>query len=45
MAATEGEFDKKWRVVELRAAGDIVEIRLTEMDMPTVNAIGEETFF
>ena len=45
LEACEAEFDKKWRVVELRVAGDVVEIRLTEMDVPAVNPIGEETFF
>lgn len=37
----ESEFDKKWRVVELRVAGVTVE----ESDAPMGNPIGEETFF
>ncbi len=35
-------FDKRWRVTEIRAAGNTIEIRVEEMDMP-MN--GEETFF
>lgn len=43
--AADDLFDKKWRVVELRARENVVEIRLIEMDVPMVNPIGEETFF
>ena len=35
-------FDHRYVVVEIRAAGDTIEIRLEEMEMP-MN--GEETFF
>lgn len=45
LAATETEFDKKWRVVELRADGGVIEVVLEQMDVPCVNLIGEETFF
>ena len=45
LAATEAEFDKKWRVVELRAVENVIEIVLEQMDAPIVNPIGEETFF
>ena len=45
LAATEAEFDKKWRVVELRARDDVIEVILEQMDVPYVNPIGEETFF
>ena len=45
LAATEAEFDKKWKVTEIRAAGDVVEVSLIDMDVPAVNPIGEETFF
>ena len=44
-AATEAVFDKRWKVMELRAAGDVVEVSVIEMDAPIVNPIGEETFF
>ena len=43
--ACEAVFDHRYRVVEMRAAGDMIEIRLEEMDVPDVNLIGEETFF
>lgn len=45
LAATEAEFDKKWRVVELRARDDVIEVILEQMGVPYVNPIGEETFF
>ena len=38
-------FDKKWRVVELRARDDVIEVVVEEMGVPSVNPIGEETFF
>ena len=41
----EAVFDKRWRVTEMRAAENTVEIRLEEMKVPEVNPIGEETFF
>ena len=43
--AVDDLFDKKWRVVELRARENVVEVVVEEMDVPAVNAIGEETFF
>ena len=45
LAATEAEFDKKWKVTEIRAAGDVVEVSVIETDVPYVKPIGEETFF
>ena len=45
LAATEAEFDRKWRVVELRAVENVIEVVLEQMDVPAVNPIGEETFF
>lgn len=38
-------FDRNYRVTEIWAAGDRIEIRLEEVAFPAVNAIGEETFF
>ena len=38
-------FDKRWKVTEIRATGDVVEIRVEPMKVPEVNAVGEETFF
>lgn len=38
-------FDKRWKVTEMRAAGDVVEIRVEPMTVPEINALGEETFF
>ena len=43
--ACEAVFDKKRKVTELRAAGDAIEIKVEEMGVPSVNPIGEETFF
>ena len=43
--ACKAVFDKRWRVTEIRAAGDVVEIKVEEMGVPSVNPIGEETFF
>ena len=45
LATTEAEFDRKWRVVEIRAVDGIVEVVVEEMNVPVVNTIGEETFF
>jgi len=44
-AATEAVLDKRWRVTELRAAGDSIEVVVEEAVVPDVNPIGEETFF
>jgi len=38
-------FDKRWKVVETRAKGDVVEIRVEPMTVPEINALGEETYF
>lgn len=38
-------FDKRYRVVEMRAVDNTVEIRVEEMAVPEINALGEETFF
>ena len=38
-------FDRKYRVVEMRAMENTVEIRVEEMAVPEINAVGEETFF
>ena len=35
----EAEFDKKWRVVELRADSGTVEVVVEESDVPAVNAV------
>ena len=45
LAVTEAEFDKKWRVIELRAQDGVIEVVVEESDAPIVNPIGEETFF
>ena len=45
MAATEAGFDRKLRIVEIKARDGIIEVVVEEMDVPVVNAIGEETFF
>lgn len=44
-AAAEAVFDKRWRVTEMRAAGDVIEVKVEEAVVPEVNPIGEETFF
>ena len=44
-AATEAVFDKRWKVMELRAAGDAIDVVVEELKVPEVNPIGEETFF
>ena len=38
-------FDRNYRVTEIRAVGDRIEIRVEEMAVPEINAVGEETFF
>ena len=44
-AVAEKTFNERYRVAEIRAAGDVVEIRLEPIITPVINAIGEETFF
>ena len=44
-AATEAVFDKRWKVTELRAVENTVEVIVEELKVPDVNPIGEETFF
>ena len=44
-AVADQVFNEKYRVGEIRAAGDVVEIRLEPIITPVINAIGEETFF
>ena len=44
-AVADKTFNEKYRVTEIRAAGDVVEIRLEPIITPAINAIGEETFF
>ena len=44
-AVADQVFNERYRVTEIRAAGDVVEIRLEPMITPAINAIGEETFF
>ena len=43
--ACEAVFDKRWKVTEMRVAGDAIEVKLEEMKVPEVNPIEEETFF
>lgn len=38
-------FDRKYRVTEIRAAGDRIEIRVEHTTTPIINPIGEETFY
>ena len=38
-------YDRKYRVVEMRAVENTVEIRVEEMTTPIINLVGEETFF
>lgn len=38
-------FDKRWKVTEMRAAEDVIEIKVEEAVVPEINALGEETFF
>ena len=44
-AVAEKTFNEKYRVVEIRAVENTVEINLEPMTTPVINAIGEETFF
>jgi len=44
-AATEAVFDKRWKVTEMRASDGVIEVVVEEMGVPSVNPIGEETFF
>ena len=44
-AVAEQVFNEKYRVVEIKAAGDVIEIQMEPMTTPVINAIGEETFF
>lgn len=44
-AVADQVFNERYRVTEIRAAGDVVEISLKPMTTPVINAIGEETFF
>lgn len=44
-AATEAMFDKRWKVAEMRAVENTVEVIVEELKVPDVNPIGEETFF
>lgn len=41
----EAVFDKRWKVTEMRVAGDTIEVVVEEAVFPEVNPIGEETFF
>lgn len=42
----EALFDKRWKVTELRAAGDAIEEKVEETVIPGTNWTGEEqTFF
>ena len=43
--ACEIAFDRNYRVTEIWAAGDRIEIRLEEKAVPEINTVGEETFF
>lgn len=38
-------FDRNYRVTEIRAAGDRIEIKLEHTTTPIINPIGEEPFF
>ena len=38
-------FEQKYRVVEMRAVENTVEIKLKSMTTPIINPIGEEIFF
>lgn len=38
-------YDRKYRVVEMRAVDNTVEIKLEPITTPIINPIGEETFF
>lgn len=41
----ETAFNRKYRVVEMRAVENAVEIKLEPMTTPIINPVGEETFF
>ena len=41
----EAVFDKRWKVTEMRAVENTVEVIVEELKVPEVNPIGEETFF
>ena len=43
--AADDLFNKKWKVTEIRAAEEKIEVVVEEMNVPVVDAIGEETFF
>lgn len=38
-------YNRKYRVVEMRAVENTIEIRLELTAVPEINAVGEETFF
>lgn len=38
-------FDRRWKVTEIRARDDEIELLVEEMAVPEINALGEETFF
>ena len=38
-------YDRRYRVVEMRAVENTVEVRLEPAATPEINAVGEETFF
>lgn len=38
-------FDRRWKVTEIRAVENTVEIRVEPVMVPEINAVGEETFF
>lgn len=42
---TEAMFDKRWKVTEMRASGDAIEVVVEEAVVPEISPIGEETFF
>lgn len=44
-AVAEKTFNERYRVTEIRAVENTVEINLEPMTTPVINAIGEETFF
>ena len=41
----ETAFDRKYRMVEMRAVDNTVEIKQETVTTPIINPIGEETFF
>ena len=38
-------YDRKYRVVEMKAVENMVEIKLELTAVPEINAVGEEAFF